>query len=53
MKLHLKVWRQRSAKDKGYFEDHHLEANETHVFFGNDGCAERAIDPRKKRSCRL
>ena len=32
MKLHLKVWRQRSAKDKGYFEDHTLEASE-HMSF--------------------
>ena len=32
MKLHLKVWRQRSAKDKGYFEDYTLEASE-HMSF--------------------
>lgn len=32
MKLHLKVWRQRSAKDKGYFEDYTVEANE-HMSF--------------------
>ena len=32
MKLYLKVWRQRSAKDKGYFEDHLVEADE-HMSF--------------------
>ncbi len=32
MKLHLKVWRQRSAKDKGYFESHTIEASE-HMSF--------------------
>lgn len=32
MKLNLKVWRQRSEKDKGYFEDHRVEANE-HMSF--------------------
>ncbi len=32
MKLKLKVWRQKSANDKGYFEDHILEANE-HMSF--------------------
>ena len=32
MKLYLKVWRQRSAKDKGYFEDHTVEASE-HMSF--------------------
>ncbi len=32
MKLRLKVWRQKSANDKGYFEDHTLEANE-HMSF--------------------
>lgn len=32
MKLNLKVWRQRSAKDKGYFEDHQVAANE-HMSF--------------------
>lgn len=32
MKLNLKVWRQRSATEKGYFEDHQLEASE-HMSF--------------------
>ncbi|HFA51425.1 MAG TPA: succinate dehydrogenase/fumarate reductase iron-sulfur subunit [Bacteroidetes bacterium] len=32
MKLQLKIWRQRSATDKGYFEDHQVEANE-HMSF--------------------
>jgi len=32
MKLNLKVWRQRSAKDKGYFEDYQVVADE-HMSF--------------------
>lgn len=32
MKLNLKVWRQRSAKDKGYFEDYSVQASE-HMSF--------------------
>lgn len=32
MKLKLKVWRQKTAKDKGYFEEHMVTANE-HMSF--------------------